>query len=104
MIERLPEQVDNAAREVLPTLDEASTELAEKLGQRYEERLAMQKRIVEGLSPRGRLRRNAPCPCGSGHKFKKCCYRDFLDKKNGRIGPIKTPNEETTDDANSNQS
>jgi len=21
----------------------------------------------------GRIGRNDPCPCGSGHKFKKCC-------------------------------
>lgn len=86
----------------LPTLDEASTELAEKLSQQYSERLAMQIRIVEGLSPRGRLRRNAPCPCGSGRKFKHCHYRDFLDKKNGRnTDPIETPNKENPDDENS---
>jgi uncharacterized protein YecA (UPF0149 family) len=24
---------------------------------------------------RGRVLRNDPCPCGSGKKFKKCCYR-----------------------------
>ena len=23
---------------------------------------------------RGRVGRNEPCPCGSGKKFKKCCY------------------------------
>jgi len=22
---------------------------------------------------RGKVRRNEPCPCGSGKKFKKCC-------------------------------
>ncbi len=24
---------------------------------------------------RNKIKRNAPCPCGSGKKFKKCCYR-----------------------------
>jgi len=28
-----------------------------------------------GIGP-GRVGRNAPCPCGSGRKFKKCCGRD----------------------------
>jgi uncharacterized protein YecA (UPF0149 family) len=23
----------------------------------------------------GRVGRNDPCPCGSGKKYKKCCYR-----------------------------
>lgn len=26
--------------------------------------------------PRKKLSRNAPCPCGSGKKYKHCCYRD----------------------------
>jgi hypothetical protein len=27
---------------------------------------------------RKRLSRNAPCPCGSGKKYKHCCYgKDF---------------------------
>ena len=97
--------IDQAAREILPTLDEASTELAAKLGKRYEERIAMQQRMVEGLSPRGRLRRNAPCPCGSGKKFKKCCRRAFLDKKNGRVKPTtETPDKDTTEDEHPDQS
>ncbi len=25
------------------------------------------------VSPTPRIPRNAPCPCGSGHKYKKCC-------------------------------
>ena len=24
----------------------------------------------------GRIARNDPCPCGSGIKFKKCCYNE----------------------------
>lgn len=24
---------------------------------------------------RGRVGRNEPCPCGSGKKFKRCCFR-----------------------------
>lgn len=26
---------------------------------------------------RGKIKRNDPCPCGSGHKFKKCCLGKF---------------------------
>jgi hypothetical protein len=28
-----------------------------------------------GKSSAGRIRRNSPCPCGSGKKYKKCCGR-----------------------------
>ncbi|QDS91507.1 hypothetical protein FF011L_02370 [Roseimaritima multifibrata] len=34
------------------------------------------KRLFRGRSMRrGRVQRNAPCPCGSGKKYKKCCLR-----------------------------
>jgi hypothetical protein len=38
--------------------------------------------------PRKKLSRNAPCPCGSGKKYKHCCYgRDFeyLEDEDGTI-------------------
>jgi hypothetical protein len=38
--------------------------------------------------PRKKLSRNAPCPCGSGKKYKRCCYgRDFeyLEDEEGNI-------------------
>ena len=28
-----------------------------------------------GAAPRGKIGRNAPCPCGSGKKYKRCCGR-----------------------------
>src|SRR3954471_10863057 len=28
----------------------------------------------EGTMPRKKVSRNAPCPCGSGKKYKHCCY------------------------------
>ncbi|MGA7865427.1 MAG: SEC-C metal-binding domain-containing protein [Stellaceae bacterium] len=33
------------------------------------------------------IRRNDPCPCGSGKKFKKCCLVTLL----GSISPELTP-------------
>lgn len=30
---------------------------------------------VEATPPRSKVGRNAPCPCGSGKKYKKCCGR-----------------------------
>ena len=37
----------------------------------------------ELLPPKKKIGRNAPCPCGSGKKFKRCCMRkqgdDLLD-------------------------
>jgi hypothetical protein len=31
--------------------------------------------MPRNAAPAGRPDRNAPCPCGSGLKFKKCCGR-----------------------------
>ena len=32
---------------------------------------------AEAVAARGsRVRRNEPCPCGSGKKFKRCCLAD----------------------------
>lgn len=33
------------------------------------------KPINKKMGAIGRVGRNDPCPCGSGRKFKKCCYR-----------------------------
>ncbi len=36
-----------------------------------------------------KLSRNAPCPCGSGKKYKQCCYRkdfDFVEADDSTIG------------------
>jgi uncharacterized protein YecA (UPF0149 family) len=47
----------------------------------YPQMLPMSERMVRALRPemdqtnerRGKIGRNAPCPCGSGKKYKKCC-------------------------------
>lgn len=31
--------------------------------------------VAEAVRDKGRVGRNAPCPCGSGKKFKACCLR-----------------------------
>jgi hypothetical protein len=46
--------------------------------------------MPEGELPmsRKKLSRNAPCPCGSGKKYKHCCYRkdfDWLEDDEGSI-------------------
>jgi hypothetical protein len=38
--------------------------------------------------PRKRLPRNAPCPCGSGKKYKKCCYNkgfEWVEDEEGGV-------------------
>jgi hypothetical protein len=38
--------------------------------------------------PRKRLSRNAPCPCGSGKKYKHCCYEkgfDYVEDEGGNV-------------------
>ncbi len=47
----------------------------------YPQMLPMSERMIRALrpemdqieEPRGKIGRNAPCPCGSGKKYKKCC-------------------------------
>ncbi len=55
---------------------ERFVELAEKVRTR---RIQEQRIVSRALTPAGRplssAGRNAPCPCGSGRKFKKCCGR-----------------------------
>ena len=39
--------------------------------------------------PRKKLHRNASCPCGSGKKYKNCCYSkgfDWVEDEEGSIG------------------
>jgi hypothetical protein len=35
---------------------------------------------IQELPPKPKGARNAPCPCGSGHKYKKCCGREHQQK------------------------
>ena len=34
---------------------------------------AVKGRVEVKITESGRIRKNGPCPCGSGRKFKKCC-------------------------------
>jgi len=36
---------------------------------------------IEAVRPQPKIPRNAPCPCGSGHKYKKCCGREQQQKR-----------------------
>jgi hypothetical protein len=44
----------------------------------------VQKQIAVSVSPGGKLRKNGPCLCGSGRKFKRCC---MLKIKDGFLPP-----------------
>ena len=36
-----------------------------------------------------RISRNAPCPCGSGKKYKNCCYGkgfEWVEDEDGTVG------------------
>jgi SEC-C motif len=41
--------------------------------------------------PHKKVSRNAPCPCGSGKKYKHCCYGKSLDDRDKQIGPPVQP-------------
>ena len=38
--------------------------------------------------PRKKLSRNAPCPCGSGKKYKKCCCGKGFDWEEDEGGTL----------------
>jgi SEC-C motif len=58
--------------------------------------------MEEDTMPRKRLSRNAPCPCGSGKKYKHCCYpKDNHSRESGPKYPLGTvamygPDDKTT--------
>jgi len=33
----------------------------------------------------GKVARNEPCPCGSGKKFKKCCWFEAIKQHNEKV-------------------
>src|SRR4051794_9333594 len=39
--------------------------------------------------PRGKLSRNAPCPCGSGKKYKVCCLRKGIEFTEDEAGTVR---------------
>lgn len=63
--------------------------MAEQIKARAEEaaKTAVRERVTVSISPRGRVRRNGPCPCGSGRKFKKCCLREVRDPESEKKLP-----------------
>jgi len=36
---------------------------------------------IESVPPKAKVARNAPCPCGSGRKYKKCCGREDVSAR-----------------------
>jgi hypothetical protein len=36
---------------------------------------------IESVPPKPKVARNAPCPCGSGRKYKKCCGREDVSAR-----------------------
>jgi len=63
-IEATPEQLEAEAEALAQKIRENAEKAAD---------MAVKQRVTVSVTPRGRIRRNGPCPCGSGRKFKKCC-------------------------------
>ena len=79
-----PEDVkaDQRLRIPAPDLEAEADEIASSVREateKYSEPVT-----VSASAKTGKIRRNGPCPCGSGAKFKKCC----LDKV--RAGELQT--------------
>jgi hypothetical protein len=73
-------------------LELEADEIVETLEPRLLQYQKMRATLEEGLSASGKkLRRNTPCPCGSGRKFKKCCLNDMKSKINAKTPIIRKP-------------
>ena len=55
-------------QEVQEKMEERFVELREK-GHELSRRIALDAPTIKSIS------RNAPCPCGSGRKYKRCCLK-----------------------------
>jgi len=96
--EELEEALANAER---PNLQAEVDHRVEKMEQLVDIQDAMRERIANGLARNGKsIRRNAPCPCGSGRKLKKCCLSKMKAAIAEKINPqpTTTPEEPTTDE------
>jgi uncharacterized protein YecA (UPF0149 family) len=62
--------------ELMELLQRGNVETAEgRLQREYEHLREMAIPPTPEQQRRGRVGRNDPCPCGSGKKFKRCCFR-----------------------------
>lgn len=41
-------------------------------------------------------KRNDPCPCGSGKKYKSCCYKNDASKKSKLLSNVKPINQHSS--------
>jgi uncharacterized protein YecA (UPF0149 family) len=77
-IETSPEELDAEAEKIAKAIRERAEKAAAH---------AVNKRVTVSLSEGGRVRRNGPCPCGSGAKFKKCCLLEVKDPESEKTLP-----------------
>ncbi len=81
MVRRFREETVSLMLRIRPMRPEEVEELEEKRRRRQERELRMSHGDEEASKPKPikrkskKIGRNAPCPCGSGKKYKKCCGR-----------------------------
>lgn len=61
LLDKLDGVIDDCMLRIIEGLKESRMAAAQRLGSQEPEKLR-------------KISRNAPCPCGSGKKYKKCCY------------------------------
>lgn len=82
-----PQTEDKAevARDRLVVPADLQAETKALTGQVQKAQKIVRDQIAVSVSPSGKLRRNGPCLCGSGRKFKACCMQKI---KTGYIPPV----------------
>ena len=73
MLQRL-ERVASQVRAAAWTEDIRRTVESMKRGRRLSNAISTRKSVVTAPRRFSKVQRNEPCPCGSGRKYKDCCF------------------------------
>lgn len=68
-----PENSEKKAKKELHNLSMRGGYMSSKERKRLESKAGIGGKDVEQLVAKPKTKRNDPCPCGSGKKYKKCC-------------------------------
>ncbi len=78
MVEQIKEKTSRAVLTAFPAAAIERKEVARVTGEGFTDASKAEKsRTV--VNKQGGVAKNAPCPCGSGKKYKRCCGKDLFD-------------------------
>ncbi len=78
MVAEIKEKTARAILTVFPASNIERKEVAKVTSERITDSSKAEKK-APSVDRRGGVAKNAPCPCGSGKKYKRCCGKDLFD-------------------------